>query len=283
MAVTAEGEMSGSIGGGIMEHKFVELAKEKLGKGDISCTVHLQQHDKTSTHQSGMICSGEQTNVICLLQPGDLPGIDQIIYNHAALGVAHIYFNANGLHLSVTPTPPTAKPNEQPAIAWQYELRIGGKLQLHIVGAGHCALALSHIMALLHFDIHLYDDRKDLHTYTANTAAHTKLIVEDYRQVAALISPGDYVVVMTVGYRTDDIVVRSLLHKPLAYFGVLGSQNKIEKLFATYTAEGVDAQLLQRIYAPIGIPINSQTPEEIAISIAAEIIGVKNGKGGERF
>jgi xanthine dehydrogenase accessory factor len=82
-------------------------------------------------------------------------------------------------------------------------------------------------------------------------------------------------VVMSFGYRSDDIAVRALLGKRFNYFGILGSKNKIEKMFAEYSAEGL-ANELKNIHAPVGIPIASQTPEEIAVSIAAEIIRVKN-------
>ncbi|MBA4141374.1 MAG: XdhC family protein, partial [Segetibacter sp.] len=68
----------------------------------------------------------------------------------------------------------------------------------------------------------------------------------------------------------------SLFEKQFRYFGVLGSSKKIEKMFNTYGAEGINSNKLKRIYAPIGLPIKSQTPEEIAVSIAAEIIQVKN-------
>jgi xanthine dehydrogenase accessory factor len=83
---------------------------------------------------------------------------------------------------------------------------------------------------------------------------------------------------MTVGYRTDDIVVRTLWNRSFRYFGLLGSKSKIEKMFSDYLAEGVPAELLSLIHAPVGIAIHSETPEEIAISIAAEIIQVKNSK-----
>ncbi len=81
---------------------------------------------------------------------------------------------------------------------------------------------------------------------------------------------------MTVEYRTDDLVIRSLFEKQFKYFGVLGSSKKIEKMFKDYNVEGIDANKIKRIYAPIGLPIKSETPEEIAVSIAAEIIQVKN-------
>ena len=129
------------------------------------------------------------------------------------------------------------------------------------------------------FYVHLYDDRENLNIFLENNFAHQKTVVNDYSELKTLIpsSENNYVVVMTVGYRTDDIVVRSLMDKDFRFFGLLGSKKKIEKMFADYGKEGLDEALLKKIQAPAGIQINSQTPEEIAISIAAEIIKVKNG------
>jgi xanthine dehydrogenase accessory factor len=81
---------------------------------------------------------------------------------------------------------------------------------------------------------------------------------------------------MTLGYRTDDQAVRAVLDKQFRYIGMLGSKAKFGKLLADYRAEGIAEEQLQRIHSPAGLPIRSQTPEEIAISIAAEIIKVKN-------
>jgi xanthine dehydrogenase accessory factor len=136
------------------------------------------------------------------------------------------------------------------------------------------------MMSLMDFYIHLYDDRSDLNTFNLNEFVHEKLIIEDYSTLQELILPGkhQYVVVMTVGFRTDDIVVRALLNKEFRYFGLLGSKAKIEKMFTDYKAEGISEALLHKIHAPVGLTIKSQTPEEIAVSIAAEIIQVKNSQ-----
>ena len=85
-----------------------------------------------------------------------------------------------------------------------------------------------------------------------------------------------YVVLMSFGYRTDSIAVKALWGKPFKYLGLLGSRKKIEKLFADFAEEGLDAAYAQTIHSPIGMQINSRTPQEIAISIASEIIAVKN-------
>jgi xanthine dehydrogenase accessory factor len=117
-----------------------------------------------------------------------------------------------------------------------------------------------------------------LPTCTENEFVQHKQLVNDYYELDHLVHPGEncYLVVMTVGYRTDDIAVRTLLNKQFKYFGLLGSAKKIEKMFSDYRKEGIPEALLEKIHAPIGLAINSQTPEEIAISIAAQIIQVKN-------
>jgi xanthine dehydrogenase accessory factor len=290
MAVNANGEVEGSIGGGIMEHKFIEMVKgrykvqetrfkaEEEERAELS--IRKQYHNKTApANQSGMICSGEQTILLYDVLPIDATTIQQII--------ASLQENKNGT-LQLSPAGLQFW-DESPSADylftitsdddWLYREKTGYKNHLYIIGAGHCALALSRLMKDMDFYVHLYDDRSNLKTFEENEAAHEKHIINDYRQLAGLIPSGNnnYLVVMTVGYRTDDIVVRTLWNRSFKYFGLLGSKSKIEKMFTDYRAEGVPAELLSPIKAPIGIAIHSKTPEEIAISIAAEIIQVKNG------
>jgi len=286
MAVNAAGETAGSIGGGIMEHKFIEMAKERLrGEGtqlqeQSSVTLKKQFHNKTApANQSGMICSGEQTILIYPVSANDAVSVQEIIASLQQHQNGTLQLSPGGL--SFTPDTPasdfyfsmTSEDN------WLYREKTGYKHHLHIIGAGHCALALSRMMADMDFFIHLYDDRSSLRTFEENNSAHRKRIINDYRELDELIPSGNgqYIVVMTVGYRTDDIVVRTLWNKQFKYFGLLGSKSKIDKMFSDYLAEGIPAEALVRIHAPVGIAIHSQTPEEIAVSIAAEIIGVKNG------
>jgi xanthine dehydrogenase accessory factor len=84
-------------------------------------------------------------------------------------------------------------------------------------------------------------------------------------------------VVMTVGYKSDETVIGKLLGKKFKYFGVLGSRAKMKTLLKALAKEGFDKERLARIRTPVGLRINSRTPPEIAVSIAAEIIAVKNG------
>jgi len=278
MAVNASNEMEGSIGGGIMEHRFVEMARVKLVQEQNS-KVRKQVHNKISgRNSSGMICSGEQTILLYLIKSTDMTAIQHIISSleknhHGTLTLfpAGIQFD-NAVPLKDFEFRMNAEDD------WVYQEKTGYKNILTIIGGGHCSLAFSTLMSQMDFYIKVYDERKNLKTMLENHTAHEKYVLTDYTELAYLVSPGQnhYVVIMTFGYRTDDVALRVLLNKEFRYLGLLGSKTKIEKMFEHYRKENIDEQLLQRIYTPVGIPIKSQTPEEISISIAAQIICEKN-------
>ena len=159
-----------------------------------------------------------------------------------------------------------------------YEEKLGFKNKLSIVGGGHCALALSELMSKMDFFVEVFDDRAGLNTLEENEFAHSKQIVASYEAIGDFICSGanHFVVVMTLGYKSDEVVIRKLLDKDFKYFGVLGSKAKVRTLFKNLESEGFDKEKLNKIRAPVGLQINSRTPVEIAVSIAAEIIAVKN-------
>jgi xanthine dehydrogenase accessory factor len=282
MAISADGEMEGSIGGGIMEHKFVEMGKEKLlthTPAPSMGNVRKQVHDKSAAkNQSGMICSGEQTIFLYQVQEKDLAAVKRIIET--------LEQNENGL-LTLYPggisfeniVPDTDFEFVFRSEAdWQYREKAGYKNRLFIIGGGHCSLAFSNLMSNMDFYISVYDERKGLKTMLENKTAHEKHIVDSYTELKQLIHAGNnhYVVIMTFGYRSDDIALRAVIDKDYRYIGLLGSKTKIEKLFEEYRAGGINEARLQRIHTPIGLSIESHTPEEIAVSIAAQIIKIKN-------
>jgi xanthine dehydrogenase accessory factor len=163
---------------------------------------------------------------------------------------------------------------------FRYTEHLGFANDLYIIGGGHCALALSEIMSKMDFHISLFDDRPELNTIEKNRFAHEITIIDGYDRIGDHVSEGDrsYVVVMTLGYVSDGQAIRSLLDKQFKYFGVLGSNAKMTTMLRELVKEGVPRALLDRIRTPVGIPIHSRTPEEIAVSIAAEIISVKNAE-----
>jgi xanthine dehydrogenase accessory factor len=296
MAVNANHEIEGSIGGGIMEHKFVEMAKERLKDtrhkaqetGDQRqnikepserISIKKQIHNKSApTNQSGMICSGEQTILLYQLQHKDKDQVEKIISSVQRNKNGTLKLSPKGIEFSESLPETDFHFSIKSDQDWQYQEKTGYKNRLFVIGGGHCALAFSRLMRDMDFYIIVYDERANLKTMIENKYAHEKHYVNDYSELTRLVPPGNshYVVIMTFGYRTDDVALRMLLNKDFKYLGLLGSKSKIEKMFEDYRKEGIKENLLQRICTPIGLPIKSQTPEEIAVSIAAEIIKVKN-------
>jgi xanthine dehydrogenase accessory factor len=282
MAVNKTGEMEGSIGGGMMEHKFVELARERLrtaGDSLQSPAIRKQVHDKTADkNQSGMICSGEQTILLYPVQPGDASSVHHIIaaLQHHRNGA--LLLSPQGIEFDGSIPEKDFEFELQSEENWWYREKLGFKNQLFIIGGGHCALALSQMMRSMDFYIRVYDDRPALKTMLENDSAHEKHFIDNYTELNSLIPAGHhhYVVIMTFGYRTDDTALRSLVGKDFKFIGLLGSQTKINKMFDQYRGEGLDPEWLRSIHTPVGVHIKSHTPEEIAVSIAAEIIRVKN-------
>ncbi len=278
MAVNANGDMDGSIGGGIMEHKFVEMAKEKLRVGSQESGVKRQVHNKLAANQSGMICSGEQTILLYPVQKKDISVISQIITSLEQNKNGSLLLSPSGIQFENMIPAKNFDYVFESEEKWLYKEKTGYKNKLFIIGGGHCALAFSKLMREMDFYITLYEEREGLNTVVQNEFAHEVNIVDDYTGLSNLIpsGPNQYIVIMTFGYRSDDIAIRALLNKQFNYLGVLGSKTKMEKLFTGYRQDEIKEELLQRIHTPIGLEINSQTPEEIAVSIAAEIIKEKN-------
>ncbi|MDN3676774.1 XdhC family protein [Flavobacterium paronense] len=261
MAVTKEG-MLGTIGGGIMEHKLVELAQSLLDKPKFEPFIKHQIHDKSAPKdQSGMICSGQQTIAFYDIYPAFLPLANQI----ATEENFQIVYNNLGINV----------PAENPE--WLFTETSSLPNKVYIIGGGHVGLALSEVLSRMDFEIHILDHRENLNTMMQNNFVHSKQTVE-FDQVDDYIPEGNdvYVVIMSFGYRTDDIIIRRLINKSFKYIGLLGSKEKIATLFQSMIADGFDKDKIASVYAPIGIDIKSETTQEIAISIAAQLIRVKN-------
>lgn len=279
MSVTVS-SLAGSIGGGIMEHKFVEVARAMLRDGTTAPLLRHQIHRREApADRSGMICSGEQWVLVQPLRAADLPTITSIkllLREHRG-GQLHLSAAA-GLQLT-EPAAEGAQYSLHLGPDWTYSEQLGFRDKVTVVGAGHVALALSRVLAALEFELTVLDDRPGLNTHLLNPFAHHKRTVS-YEALPEEIptGPHQYVILMTFGYRSDLVALRALLRHPVRYLGVMGSAAKIAELLATLRAEGVSEELLGRVHAPIGLPINSRTPEEIAISIAAELIRERNAR-----
>ena len=282
MIVASDG-LCGSIGGGVMEVRLVELAKLRMTNDELRTKPEIieQIHRKNSPNRSGMICSGSQTVILFRLNSEHLKTVEALIYrlkNHPSgrFQISNFSFQI----LESKDDELDFRFEKKSENEFIYEEKIGCKNKLFIIGGGHCALALSELMSKMDFYIALFDDREELNTLAKNEFVHQKKIIESYETISEFIEsgPNHYVVVMTLGYKFDEIVIRQIFDKNFKYFGVLGSKAKMKILLKSLEKEGFDKKKLATIRTPIGLKINSRTPEEIAISIAAEIIMHKNEK-----
>lgn len=278
MAVAANGELCGSVGGGVMEVNLVELAKSRVPS--LKSQVIEQVHRKDSPNSSGMICSGRQTVILKQLTSHDLPTVERLIEHLESISPAAFEISNLGFQFIESTTNRNKTFFMRDGENFVYQEMLDQRDELIIIGGGHCALALSELASRLSFRISILDDRPGLNTIAKNEFADSVTIIDSYENIGEQLSQGNdvYVVVMTLGYRSDAIVMRGLIDHEFKYFGVLGSKAKMSTLMSELRSEGFDQDKLARIHTPIGLPINSRTPDEIAVSIAAEIIAVRNGR-----
>jgi len=165
----------------------------------------------------------------------------------------------------------------QKADSWTYEEPIGKQITVTLIGGGHVSLALTPLLKTLGMRVVVLDNRENLSTMEANTEANEKKVI-NFDSIRKYISSGShsYACIMTFGHKNDKLVLAQLAEYPLGYLGMMGSKPKIAQIMQELQKQGISASALDTVYAPIGIPIPSNTPEEIAISIAAQLIKVRS-------
>ncbi|MBI4475759.1 MAG: XdhC family protein [Acidobacteria bacterium] len=151
--------------------------------------------------------------------------------------------------------------------------------RLYIVGAGHVGQQLARFAHAVGFRIHVIDDREKFANRERFPDADAIAVDAIPDWLAGTEFPAtSYVVVVTRGHRHDLDAIRVLLQRDLRYLGLIGSRAKVKRIVDALLAEGLSPETFERIHAPIGFDIGAVTPEEIAISIVAELIAAKYGK-----
>jgi xanthine dehydrogenase accessory factor len=151
--------------------------------------------------------------------------------------------------------------------------------ELYVIGAGHVGFHLARVAHEVGFRVHVVDDREKFANAERFPTA-TEILVEDIPAWIARTSlpPYAYVVIVTRGHTNDLEALRGLAPRDLRYLGLIGSRAKVARIYAELAAEPLPADALKRVHAPIGLDIGAVTPQEIAVSIVAELIAVKHGK-----
>ena len=150
---------------------------------------------------------------------------------------------------------------------------------LYIIGAGHIGFAASKIAKMAGFRVVVIDDRPAYANADRFPDADDFYIDDPALTVSNLdINKNSYLIIACRGHLEDQQVLEQAIKTPAVYIGMIGSKKKTKTVFSNLKASGITQEVLEKVHAPIGIPIATETPEEIAVSIMAEIIDIRRKK-----
>jgi len=291
MLVGEGGRICGTIGGGAVEYRSTGIAMEALKTG----TSH--EHDFSLTRDDvqnlGMICGGAVSVFFRYIPGGDAAvislceeaqrlfakGLDMwLIYDISKGGTLGLYTKEEGFF-------PKGEFDFMPEMFSRHPMRITGEGhdiyleqisssgRVYVFGCGHVAQELVPVLEHVGFPCVALDDRPEFADKALFPTAHeVKLIDFEHILDAVSIGPEDYVCVMTRGHAFDTVVQAQVLKTPACYIGVIGSAAKKAGVYKELYAQGFTPADTDRITAPIGLYIKAETPAEIAISIAGQLI-----------
>lgn len=150
---------------------------------------------------------------------------------------------------------------------------------VYVFGAGHVGCSLVRMAHEAGFRVHVIDDREKFANAERFPDGVDTIVDEIPAWIAGHPLPATaYAVIVTRGHRHDLDALRALVARPMRYVGLIGSRAKVKRIFDALVEERIPADALARVHAPIGLDIGAVTPQEIAVSILAELIAVKHGR-----
>jgi xanthine dehydrogenase accessory factor len=312
---SAEGLVAGTIGGGVVEGRVQQAALQAINTGKSSLVTFDLYNDINKKEEA--ICGGKITvlidarpvnsiNVFSDLNeslkhriPGVLvtmvtendkssvlvnrywvskkkvPGIqeeflEKILPAAEEMISSHDVYDFREMTLSL--------PDQEPSSLFLLEPVFPAD-KLIIAGAGHIGRALSHFGHLLDFEVTVIDDRAEYANSTNIPDADHIIVGNIGKEMLKLEKTGDtYVVIVTRGHKDDAEALKPCIGKPLAYIGMIGSRKKVSSIRDNFIENGwATKETWDKVYSPIGLEIGSQTVEEIAVSIAAQLVKVRSG------
>jgi xanthine dehydrogenase accessory factor len=264
MFLNDAGRIFGTIGGGCLEAEARRRAMMLLGERRSELVRFRLDHDYG--WDDGLICGGSVELAIAAAPDADqLEAIADAIERGQPARLA-LEVQTEAGHERIT-------------------LNIPPRARLYIAGAGHIGCAVARHAIALDFDITIVDDRPDLLARMPSGARTVcSAIAEHLAQ--ANIDDDAYCLIVTRGHRHDQQALAAVLEScsrrgtTPRYIGMIGSRRKIKVIFDDLESRGTPRQQLASVHAPVGLPIGAQTVEEIAISIAAQLVQVRAGSGG---
>ncbi len=304
----------GTVGGGLVEARVLEAAAEVLASG----TPRIMDFDLTGEMAAGadMICGGSLRVFVERLDP-DMAALFLILQARLSAGERcllatplepgsdRVLLAADGRRIGpALPALPVGSAGSGRATnaACRTLARAGADIQapvcvtvervryflepcqgrprLFLIGAGHVSRATAQVASLAGFSVIVLDDRPDFANRERFPTAFEVAVIPSLDTCLAgrTITSRDLMVVVTRGHLHDASVLAQTLATPAGYVGMIGSRRKRDAIYDRLRATGVTETDLARVYAPVGLDIGAETPEEIAISIVAELIAARAGK-----
>lgn len=301
MMVCADGESFGTIGGGAVEYKSQQLAREVISSKQSYTKGFILSPNQVA--DLGMICGGDVTVYFQYVEGGDEKNVALLqriiklfdrnvnswiitdITDEVAWGLA-VYVQGEGLLGSESIKTGEILPllGSQSVLVAQngrkyYIEPLVRSGKVCIFGGGHVAQELVPVLAHIGFRCVVIEDRPEFADKKLFPQAEA-VYLGDVNNIGASvqIDPNDYVVIMTRGHKHDYTVLVQALRTDAYYIGVIGSKKKVAATFERLVTEDNFSQDdIKRIYSPIGLAIKAETPAEIAISIAGQMIEVRAG------
>ena len=280
MAVFADGSTVGTVGGGKVELLAAQEALEVLQGAKTRVRAFCLAPEQVAS--IGMICGGNVTIYYQLLTAQELPKL------HKMLDVLNTDANS-WLYLKISDgaveefeilgeeeakekpelfTNRAVLQKGEPLIYAEPLVRAG---RVYVFGGGHVGQALVPVLASVGFRVTLYDNRPEL-ADKAHFPQAEEIVCGPYDAITVTPTENDYVVIMTPGHQGDFALLSQVLRRKTRYVGCIGSRHKIARTQQLLREAGITEEAIASVHSPIGLPILAETPAEIAVSIAAEMI-----------
>ncbi len=271
MAVNMDSEFVGTVGGAIFEANIIKsppINKKPFLK------KYVHNPNAPPDKRSGLNCAGSQQTIFFPLTQKEVPILEEIVDAIEKSIPSKLTVTENSLEIETLNNLENIKRTPELTFTsnkWIYSEIVGFPYAIYIFGNGHTGIALSQVMKNLGFKVICIDNRET----TLENPFADRIEIGEFASIAKNISstPRTFVVICTYSMETDTEVLQALLDKNIPYIGLMGSKAKLEKI-----KKRIGKAFPGNVHAPVGIPINDETPAEIAISIAAEIIHIKNSR-----
>lgn len=273
MAVFEDGTTVGTIGGGTVEHASQTKALGMTPGSSAVCDFDLTNNDAAAL---GMVCGGAMTVLLDSMLPSEEnlafakrvlkkleKGEDGYIETLLTDGIVSGRMVSDSRTESGKDSSLFSEPLPQPKT-------------VHFIGAGHVAQATARIASLTGYRVCVIDDREDFANEDRFPCAHSVEVAPSLKAcLTRNYAANDHIVIMTRGHLHDRDVLAQALTTEAGYIGMIGSKKKKAAVYASLLENGFNQADLDRVHCPIGLSINAETPEEIAISIMAELIATR--------